>query len=306
MKRKCRSGFSRVGSHGRTRSSWVGRVVNATAPDDAAARVSDAERFARDPMEILEQHVLDQCGLSIRDGKRASTDASMVGKRRHATEGTLPTLARSLARFGCPTTHEASIVLVCRSTRNTMSEPEHTRTTSKIATNSLEVARLARTIQTTSETAESIGERLARLRRERGITQAELAERLGLAQPNISDYERGILRLNAELILRLTGILKVSADEPSDSGAQGLRRRWQPRHRPPPRGDRTSRVATRKLCFTPSMRFFLRGPIGLVTSADLRRRYQKVITCPLRLKRLPSQRPHGQASRSSRRSFAQR
>lgn len=93
-----------------------------------------------------------------------------------------------------------------------MSEPEYTRTASKIAIDSLEVA-LARTIQTTSETAESIGERLARLRRERGITQAELAERLGLAQPNISDYERGILRLNAELILRLTGILKVSSDE---------------------------------------------------------------------------------------------
>ncbi len=64
---------------------------------------------------------------------------------------------------------------------------------------------------TTEQRAET--SQLARLRRERGITQAELAERLGLAQPNISDYERGILRLNADLILRLTEILKVSADE---------------------------------------------------------------------------------------------
>lgn len=60
---------------------------------------------------------------------------------------------------------------------------------------------------------ETVGERLAQLRRERGITQAELAEKLGLAQPNVSDYERSILRLNADLILKLTEILKVSADE---------------------------------------------------------------------------------------------
>jgi len=93
-----------------------------------------------------------------------------------------------------------------------MPHPSDTRTTPKIAIDSVvEVAELVRSIQ--KQTDESIGERLARLRRERGITQAELAERLSLAQPNISDYERGILRLNADLILRLTEILKVSADE---------------------------------------------------------------------------------------------
>jgi len=93
-----------------------------------------------------------------------------------------------------------------------MTRPPDPRTTPKIAIDSfVEVAELVRTIQ--KEAAESIGERLARFRRERGITQAELADRLGLAQPNISDYERGILRLNADLILRLTEILKVSADE---------------------------------------------------------------------------------------------
>jgi len=96
------------------------------------------------------------------------------------------------------------------------------KTTPRITSNSLvEVAELARTIQ--KVTTESIGERLARLRRERGITQAELAESLGLAQPNISDYERGILRLNAELILRLTEILKVSSDELLGIGAARAR-----------------------------------------------------------------------------------
>jgi transcriptional regulator with XRE-family HTH domain len=57
---------------------------------------------------------------------------------------------------------------------------------------------------------ETIGERSARLRKERGLTQQEMAERLALAQPNVSDYERGILRLHGELIAQ---ILQVSADE---------------------------------------------------------------------------------------------
>ena len=60
---------------------------------------------------------------------------------------------------------------------------------------------------------ESFGERLARLRKERGITQVELAERVGLGQPNISDYERGRFQPSAPLILKLVEILGVSADE---------------------------------------------------------------------------------------------
>jgi transcriptional regulator with XRE-family HTH domain len=60
---------------------------------------------------------------------------------------------------------------------------------------------------------ETVGQRLARLRRERGLTQAELAGRLSIAQPIVSDYERGELRLHGQLIVRLTEILGVSADE---------------------------------------------------------------------------------------------
>jgi transcriptional regulator with XRE-family HTH domain len=63
------------------------------------------------------------------------------------------------------------------------------------------------------KSTESPGERLARLRRERGITQEELAEMLGVSQPVVSDYERGELRLHGELILQLNQILGVSADE---------------------------------------------------------------------------------------------
>lgn len=60
---------------------------------------------------------------------------------------------------------------------------------------------------------EPLGERLARLRKERGLTQVELAEMLGTVQPVVSDYERGLLRLNAEVIIQLSKIFGVSADE---------------------------------------------------------------------------------------------
>jgi transcriptional regulator with XRE-family HTH domain len=64
----------------------------------------------------------------------------------------------------------------------------------------------------TEEGARAIGERLARLRKERGITQIEMAEQLGVSQGNVSDYERGELRLHGELLVKLARILKVSAD----------------------------------------------------------------------------------------------
>jgi transcriptional regulator with XRE-family HTH domain len=60
---------------------------------------------------------------------------------------------------------------------------------------------------------ESLGERLARLRKERGFTQKELAAKTGLIQALISDYERGKLRLNAEMILRFTTALEIGTDE---------------------------------------------------------------------------------------------
>jgi transcriptional regulator with XRE-family HTH domain len=63
------------------------------------------------------------------------------------------------------------------------------------------------------DASETIGQRLARLRRERGMTQVELAERLAVAQPVVSDYERGELRLHGELIVKLTQILGCSAEE---------------------------------------------------------------------------------------------
>lgn len=61
--------------------------------------------------------------------------------------------------------------------------------------------------------AESPRERLARLRKERGWTQVELAERVGITQRLLSDYECGRLRLNGDMIVRLVNALEVTADE---------------------------------------------------------------------------------------------
>jgi len=63
------------------------------------------------------------------------------------------------------------------------------------------------------EEPETIAQRLRRLRREKGITQVEMAELLGVSQPIVSDYERGELRLHGELIVKLREILDCSADE---------------------------------------------------------------------------------------------
>jgi transcriptional regulator with XRE-family HTH domain len=76
-----------------------------------------------------------------------------------------------------------------------------------------EVDRVAKARKTESDAKETIGQRLARLRRERGITQVELAEKLGLAQPHISDYEHDAVRLNGQVLIQLNRILGVSVDE---------------------------------------------------------------------------------------------
>jgi transcriptional regulator with XRE-family HTH domain len=60
---------------------------------------------------------------------------------------------------------------------------------------------------------ESLGQRLARLRKERGITQVDLAKKIGLIQSLISAYEHDRLRLAAEMAVRFALALGISTDE---------------------------------------------------------------------------------------------
>ena len=60
---------------------------------------------------------------------------------------------------------------------------------------------------------ETLGQRLARLRKERGLTQKQVAESTGLIQELVSSYELDKLRLYSDMVLRFAEVLDVSADE---------------------------------------------------------------------------------------------
>ena len=60
---------------------------------------------------------------------------------------------------------------------------------------------------------ETLGSRLARIRKQHGYTQSGLAKETGIARNLISEYETNRKRLHAELIVRLVSALHVSADE---------------------------------------------------------------------------------------------
>jgi transcriptional regulator with XRE-family HTH domain len=60
---------------------------------------------------------------------------------------------------------------------------------------------------------ETLGQRLARIRKERGYTQVTLAEKIGIIQSLISDYETDRLRLTAEMAVRFALALDVTTDE---------------------------------------------------------------------------------------------
>ena len=73
---------------------------------------------------------------------------------------------------------------------------------------------MARKARSAAEKAKdvSLGKRIALLRKERGFTQVELAEKLNVIQAIISDYERGRLRPHPDMLVRLAATLDVTTD----------------------------------------------------------------------------------------------
>ena len=59
----------------------------------------------------------------------------------------------------------------------------------------------------------ALGQRLAQLRKLRGLSQEELARRVGAIQVVISDYENGKSRLFAETAVRFAAALDVPVQE---------------------------------------------------------------------------------------------
>lgn len=57
-----------------------------------------------------------------------------------------------------------------------------------------------------------IGERIRWLRQQRGWTQMELAERIGVLQKQISAYERGVHVPSTEILLQFGAVFSVTLD----------------------------------------------------------------------------------------------
>ena len=60
---------------------------------------------------------------------------------------------------------------------------------------------------------ENLGERIARIRRERRLTQSQLAERLYVTPQAVSKWERGLSLPDAEMLGRIARVLGVGTDE---------------------------------------------------------------------------------------------
>lgn len=65
---------------------------------------------------------------------------------------------------------------------------------------------------TEGDSAESLGDRIARLRRAKGWNQTELADRIGTKPAQISKYERGTYLPRPDLLPKLGEALGVSLD----------------------------------------------------------------------------------------------
>lgn len=57
-----------------------------------------------------------------------------------------------------------------------------------------------------------LGDKIKRLRQEKNWTQADLAEKVGIHQKQISSYERSINTPSTEVLIRLAEILNVTLD----------------------------------------------------------------------------------------------
>lgn len=64
------------------------------------------------------------------------------------------------------------------------------------------------------------GQRIATLRKARGLTQVQLAEQLGVAQQTLAHYEAGRLRLLASTLAKLADVLDTPVEDLIDTHAK--------------------------------------------------------------------------------------
>lgn len=80
----------------------------------------------------------------------------------------------------------------------------------------------------------ALGKRVAQLRKERDLTQQQLAELLGVAQQTLAHYEGARLRVPASMLPTLATIFKVPVDDllsrtvaGASTGKRGPAPKWQ-------------------------------------------------------------------------------
>lgn len=60
---------------------------------------------------------------------------------------------------------------------------------------------------------ETIARRIRELRKQRGLTQVELAAKVGIDQTLLSTYERGTVRIHGAMVAALAKALRTTTDE---------------------------------------------------------------------------------------------
>lgn len=62
-------------------------------------------------------------------------------------------------------------------------------------------------------TQKNIGNRIQNIRKQRGMTQEQLAERIDVSPHYLSALERGVYNIKLDLLVKILNILDCSADE---------------------------------------------------------------------------------------------
>ncbi|MEJ2580508.1 MAG: helix-turn-helix domain-containing protein [Acidobacteriota bacterium] len=68
---------------------------------------------------------------------------------------------------------------------------------------------MAQISQTGTSEVAAIGSRLRRLRKERGLTQAELARQIGIQQSDLSRMEKGEYRVSLDNLFKILGVFDL-------------------------------------------------------------------------------------------------
>ncbi len=60
---------------------------------------------------------------------------------------------------------------------------------------------------------ETLGQRIKRIRKQQGYTQADVGKKVGVAQRLVSDYESGRLRVSVDMLVRFAKAFDINVNE---------------------------------------------------------------------------------------------